>query len=185
MKQVEEFDDYKIIEGSIQFADDTAIPFGCIGTLDGTANVEEVVKKCEGKIVKKIKRVTDMTVSLTGHARIPASRKMMGLSNEGLKTGVYAYGDDSFSNPFIFTAKVEDMDGNIKYIAFSNLENVKGFAISINNDTTEIEMKDFEFSALADSNKKFYYEAYESELDEEADASNIKEKCRKMSKKFS
>ena len=166
MKQVEEFDDYKIIEGSIQFANETAIGFGCIGTLDGTANVEEVVKKCEGVVVKKIKRVTDMTVALTGHAKIPASRKIMGLSNEGLKTGVYAYGTDTFSNSFVFAAKVLDMDGNIKYIAFSNLENVKGLSVKVNNDTTEIEMKDFEFSALADSNKKFYYEAYESELDE-------------------
>ena len=116
MKQVEEFDDYKIIEGSIQFADDTAI-------------VEEVVKKCEGAVVKKLKRVSDMTVALTGHAKIPASRKIMGLSNEGLKTGVYAYGTDTFSSPFVFAAKVLDMDGNVKYIAFSNLENVKGLSI--------------------------------------------------------
>lgn len=172
MKQVEEFDDYKIIEGSIQFKNETAIAFGCIGTLDGTSKVEEVVKKCEGVIVKKIKRITDMTVALTGHAKIPSSRKIMGLSNEGLKTGVYAYGTDTFSNPFVFAAKVQDMDGNIKYIAFPNLENVKGLSVKVNNDTTEIEMKDFEFSALADSNKKFYYEAYEDELED----NTVKEK---------
>ena len=33
-------------------------------------------------------------------------------------------------------------------------------------------MKDFEFSALADENKKFYYEAYESEIEDE----EVKEK---------
>ena len=169
---VEEFDDYKIVEGSIQFADKSAIGFGCIGTLDATSNVEEIVKKCEGVIVKKVKRITDMTVALTGHAKIPAARDVMGLSNKGLKTGVYAYGTDTFSNPFIFAAKVLDMDGKVKYIAFTNLENVKGLSVKVNNDTTEIEMKDFEFSALADKNKKFYYEAYEDELED----TEVKEK---------
>lgn len=169
---IEEFDDYKIIEGSIQFNNKSAVAFGCIGTLDATSNVEEVVKKCEGVVVKKVKRITDMTVALTGHAKIPAARDIMGLSNSGLKTGVYAYGTDTFSNPFAFAAKVLDMDNKVKYIAFPNLENVKGLSIKVNNDTTEIEMKDFEFSALADANKKFYYEAYEDEIED----TDVKEK---------
>lgn len=164
--QVEEFEDYKIVEGSIQFEGESAIGFGCIGTINGTANIEEIIKKCEGAIVKKIKRVTDIAVELSGHAKIPASRKIMGLSNEGLKAGVYAYGTDTFSKPFVFAAKVLDMEGNTKYIAFSNMTDVKGLILNINNEVTEIEMKDFNFSALADTNKKFYYEAYESELED-------------------
>lgn len=172
VKQVEEFEDYKIQEGSIQFEGETAIGFGCIGTLDGTSNIEEVVKRCEGAVVKKAKRITDLSVNLTGHAKIPASRKLMGLSNEGLKAGVYAYGADSFSKPFTFAAKIIDMEGNIKYIAFPNLSDAKGLFFNVNNETTEIEMKDFEFSALLDSNKKFYYEAYDSELED----NQVKEK---------
>ena len=172
MKEVEEFENYKIIEGSIQFNGKSAVSFGCIGTLDGTANIEDVVKKCEGKVVKKTKRVTDMTVAVTAHTRVPVQRELVGLSNKGLKTGVHAYGTDTFSNPFVFAAKVLDMEGNIKYIAFSNMENVKGLSIKINNDVTEIEMDDMEFSALADSNNKFYYEAYESELED----NDVKEK---------
>ena len=166
MSKVEEFEDYKIIEGSIQFASEQAIGFGCIGTMEVTSNIEEVTKKCEGAVIKKIKRITDFAVTVSGHAKIPASREIMGLSNEGLKTGVYAYGTDVVSKPFIFTAKVQDMEGNIKYIAFPNLTDAKGLFINVNNEVTEIEMKDFEFSALADSNKKFYYEAYESELED-------------------
>ncbi len=172
VKKVEEFEDYKIEEGSIQFEGGETISFGCIGTMDASANINEVVKKCEGAVVKKIKRIEDITVAVTGHAKVPASRDIMGLSNEGLKTGVYAYGTDSFSKPFIFTAKVKDMEGNIKYIAFPNLTDTKGLFFNVNNDVTEIEMKDFEFSALADSNKKFYYEAYDSEVEE----ANVKDK---------
>ncbi len=166
-KQVEEFEDYKIQEGSIQFDGESAIGFGCIGTMSGNANIEEVVKRCEGAVVKKAKRITDLSVNLTGHAKIPASRKIMGLSNEGLKTGVYAYGSDSFAKPFTFAAKVIDMEENVKLIAFPNLTDVKGLFFNVNNETTEIEMKDFEFSALKDSNNKFYYEAYESELEDD------------------
>jgi hypothetical protein len=59
------------------------------------------------------------------------------------------------------------MEGNIKYIAFSNLTDTKGLFVNVSNDVTEIEMKDFEFSALADTNNKFYYEAFESELEDE------------------
>ncbi len=166
IEKVEEFEDYKIIEGSIQFENEAAISFGCIGTIEGSPNTEEVVKKCEGAIIKKIKRVTDVAVNVTGHAKIPAARKIMGLSNEGLKKGIYAYGTDTFQKPFKFAAKVLDMEGNIKYIAFPNLTDVKGLSININNEATEIEMKNFEFSALADSNKKFYYEAYDCELED-------------------
>lgn len=167
MKQVEEFENYKIQEGSLQFDNNTAISFGCIGTVDASSNTEEVVKKCEGVVVKKKKRITDMTVAITGHAKIPASRKIIGLSNEGLKTGIYAYGTDSFSAPFTFAAKIIDMDGNVKYIAFPKIENTKGLSVKVDNGVTEIAMDDFEFSAMIDSNNKFYYEAYESELEDE------------------
>jgi len=108
-----------------------------------------------------------MTVTVTAHTKIKVKRELAGLTNEGLKTGVYAYGTDTFSKPFTFAAKVIDMEGNVKFIAFSNMSNVKGLAIKINNDVTEIEMDDMEFSALADSNNKFYYEAYESELEDD------------------
>lgn len=167
MKPVEEFENYKMIEAGIQFRDKLATTFGCIGTMDATSNVEEVTKKCEGKVVKKTKRVTDMTVAITSHTKVPVSRNLSGLSNKGLKAGVYAYGTDTFSDPFTFTTKVLDMEGNIKYLAFPNMENVKGLSLKVNNDVTEIEMDDMEFSALADSNNKFYYEAYESELEDE------------------
>lgn len=166
IKQVEEFENYKIQEGSLIFGDNPAVGFGCIGTVDATANVQEVEKKCEGITVKKIKRVNNMTVAITGHVKIPTARKIVGLSNEGFKTGVYGYGTDTFSNPFIFTAKVIDMDGNIKYIAFPKLEDVKGLSVKVNNDVTEIEMDDLEFTALKDSNNMFYYEMYDSESED-------------------
>lgn len=165
---VTDFEDYKIVEASIQFKKDgetlPAVKFGCIGTMDGESNTEEVIKKCEGKVIKKITRVTDMAVSITSHLEPAVSRDIAGMSNKGLKEGVYAYGTNSFCNPFIFTAKILDMEGKIKYIAFPNVANAKGLTLKVDNEATEIELKDLEFSALADSENNFYYEAYEEEL---------------------
>ena len=164
----EDFEDYQILEGTIKTKDSTAIPFGPLGTMEAESEVEEIVKKAEGKKIKSKKRVSNLNVTVTGHATVPAQRTVFGLSTEGFKKGVYGYGTLIKSQPLIFTAVVIDMDGNRKYIAFPNMEDVKGLTINIDNDQTEIKMNEMEFSANADENNQFYYEAYESELDEAA-----------------
>lgn len=163
----EDFEDYQVLEGTIKSTEDTAIPFGPLGTMSGEPEVEEVEKRAEGRVIKSKKKVSKMNITITGHATVSTKRKVFGLSTEGLKTGVYAYGTDIKSNPLCFTAIVVDMDGNRKYIAIPYMEDIKGLTINIDNDQTEIEMNEMEFSALADENRKFYYEAYEDELDEE------------------
>jgi hypothetical protein len=162
-----DFEDYKIIEGTIAIDDNVATSFGCIGTLEGTSEIETVEKKCEGTVVKTVKKVTKLDVTLTGHAYTAVLRNVAGMSNEGLKEGVYGYGANIKSKKIVLTAKIEDMEGNIKYIAFPNMDDVKGLNIKVDNDVTEIEMKDFEFSALKDENDMFYYEALEKDLKDE------------------
>lgn len=162
-----DFEDYKIIEGTIAIDDEVATSFGCIGTLEGTSEIETVEKKCEGAVVKTVKKVTKVDVTLTGHPYTAVLRNVAGMTNEGLKEGIYGYGANVKSKKIVFTAKIEDMEGNIKYIAFPNMDDVKGLTIKVDNDVTEIEMKDFEFSALKDENNMFYYEALEKDLTDE------------------
>lgn len=162
-----DFEDYKIIEGTIAIDNEVATSFGCIGTLDGTSEIETVEKKCEGAVVKTVKKVTKVAVTLTGHPYTAVLRNVAGMTNEGLKEGVYGYGAKIKSKKIVFTAKIEDMEGNIKYIAFPNMDDVKGLNIKVDNDVTEIEMKDFEFSALKDKNNMFYYEALEKDITDE------------------
>lgn len=164
----EDFEDYQILEGTVKIGDNQAIAFGPIGTLEGEADIEVVEKKAEGNVIKTIKRVKKVDVTMDGHATVPARRGLHGMTTEGLKPGVYAYGSDIKSQSIVFTAKVRDMDGNIKYIAFPNMENIKGLTIKIDNDVTEIEMNEFEFSAMKDSNNKFFYEAFDTELEDVA-----------------
>lgn len=162
-----DFEDYKIIEGTITINDELATSFGCIGTLEGSSDIATVEKKCEGAVVKTVKKVNKVDVTLTGHPYTAVLRNVAGMTNEGLKEGIYGYGANIKAKKIIFTAKVEDMEGNIKYIAFPNMDDVSGLTISINNDVTEIEMKNFEFSALKDENGMFYYEALEDEITDE------------------
>ena len=162
-----DFEDYKIIEGTITVDDELSTSFGCIGTLDGSSDISAVEKRCEGSVIKTVKKVNKVAVTLTGHPYVSVLRKVAGMTNKGLKEGVYGYGADIKSKKIVFTAKVEDMEGNIKYIAFPNMDDVKGLNIKINNDVTEIEMKNFEFSALKDENNMFYYEALERDLEDE------------------
>lgn len=162
-----DFEDYKIIEGTITINDELATSFGCIGTLEGSSDIATVEKKCEGAVVKTVKKVNKVDVTLTGHPYTAVLRNVAGMTNEGLKEGVYGYGANIKAKKIVFTAKVEDMEGNIKYIAFPNMDDVSGLTISINNDVTEIEMKNFEFSALKDENGMFYYEALEDEITDE------------------
>lgn len=162
-----DFEDYKIIEGTIAIDNEVATSFGCIGALDGTSEIETVEKKCEGAVVKTVKKVTKVAVTLTGHPYTAVLRNVAGMTNEGLKEGVYGYGAKIKSKKIVFTAKIEDMEGNIKYIAFPNMDDVKGLNIKVDNDVTEIEMKDFEFSALKDKNNMFYYEALEKDITDE------------------
>lgn len=163
----EDFEDYQVLEGTIKAEDETAIPFGPLGSLEVESEKEEIVKKAEGRKIKSKKRVSSLNVTVSGHATVPTKRKVFGLSTEGLKPGVYAYGTNIKSKSLIFTAVVLDMDGNRKLIAFPVMEDITGLTIKIDNDQTEIEMNEMEFSANADENNKFYYEAYEAELDEE------------------
>lgn len=159
-----DFEDYKIVEGTIKVDELVSASFGCIGTLEGTSDIETVEKKCEGSVVKTLKKVNKIDVTLTGHPYVAVARSIAGMTNEGLKEGVYGYSADVKSKKMIFTAKVKDMEGNIKYIAFPNMDDVQGLNISINNDVTEIEMKNFGFSALKDENDMFYYEALEKDI---------------------
>ena len=166
-----DFEDYKIIEGTITIDNAQSTSFGAIGTLEGTSDIAKVEKKCEGSVVKTVKKVNKVDVTMTGHPYTAVLRKVAGMTNEGLKEGVYGYGANIKAKKIVLTAKVEDMEGNIKYIAFPNMDDVKGLSIKVDNDVTEIELKNFEFSALKDENGMFYYEALNTEITD----NNVKE----------
>lgn len=163
----DEFDNCEVKEASIKFKSaDAAIKFGCMGKIDINANTTTISKKCEGRVVKQKQRVDSLTAAISSHLTRTVDKKFFGMSNEGLKTGVYAYGETSFCEDFIFAAVIEDMDGKRKLIAMPNCQNAKGLSLSVDNDATEIALKDLEITAMADDYGQFLYVAEEADLED-------------------
>lgn len=168
----QDFELFKIKNASVQFinADGTTEPgtkFGCMGTLEQTSNIEEVTKSCEGATVEIIPRLTSAQITINAHVIIDIVREIFGLSNEGLKSGVWAYGSSSTGRKFIFTADILNMRGEeSKLIAYPNCSSSGGFGFSVDNSATEVAQMQVVFNALPDEAENVYYEAIKSDLDE-------------------
>ncbi|EAG8839284.1 phage tail protein [Listeria monocytogenes] len=165
---IEEFDATRVTNVGTKFSEDaTSIAFGCLGSIEGETELLELVKKCGGVETKKKTTPQKMSLTLNGHVKVPVLRDIFGLSNEGLKAGVYSYGADSLSKPFVLTADVlDEFEAQTKLIAFSNCVAATGLKITVENGADEVAEVELEFTAMIDDNRKCYYEAIISELDE-------------------
>ncbi|EAC8303050.1 phage tail protein [Listeria monocytogenes] len=165
---IEEFDATRVTNVGTKFSEDaTSIAFGCLGSIEGETELLELVKKCEGVETKKKTTPQKMSLTLNGHVKVPVLRDIFGFSNEGLKAGVYSYGADSLSKPFVLTADVlDEFEAQTKLIAFSNCVAATGLKITVENGADEVAEVELEFTAMIDDNRKCYYEAIISELDE-------------------
>lgn len=165
------FDEYKVTNASIQWFDGKeyapGVPLGCTGKLELETELKSVVKKCEGDEVRHVDIPTQITGTWTGHFPVENLRKVWGLSTDGLKQGVYAYGTSSRQGRGILTFEVLDLDEQVKMLrAFTNMQFSNGLTWELENGGEEIAEIEQEFIAMKDDNSKFYYEALESELED-------------------
>lgn len=170
---VEEFDAWDIQNASIQyFNGSTQTPgtkFGCVGTIGFEPETSVLSKKCGRAVIREKTVTTKLNVTLSAHIPVQVARDYFGLSNKNLKPGVYSYGSDSIGKDFVFTADVIDQFQDLtKLIAFPKASNSTGFKLNIDTSQEELAMIELTFSAVADANGKFYYEAIVSELDDPA-----------------
>lgn len=168
---IEEFDSWDIQNASIQFFNGSTqqpgTKFGCVGTLGFEPETAVLTKKC-GRAVTKEKTVTiKLNVTVTAHIPVQVARDYFGLSNKNLKPGVYSYGVDSIGKDFVFTADVIDQFEDLtKLIAFPKASNSTGFKLNIDTSQEELALLELAFSAVADENNQFYYEAIVAELED-------------------
>ncbi|PTY79620.1 phage tail protein [Heyndrickxia sporothermodurans] len=163
---IEEFDAIRITNFNIKFkGEQTAQSFGCVGQLEGETEMITIVKKCEGVETKSKSKPQKMTLTLNSHVKVAPLRSIFGLSNEGLKPGVYSYGSNSKSKDFVLTADViDEFEDLTKLIAFPNCTSSTGLTLSIENGADEVAELELEFTAMVDDNKNCYYEALLDEL---------------------
>lgn len=171
VQQITEFDSWSIVNSSIQFikagAQQPGIKFGSVGTISFEPETSTLQKR-EGRVITKEKIVTTkLNVSVSAHIPVEVARDFFGLSNEGLKPGIYSYGEGSLGKDFVWTADVvDDFEEVTKLIAFPKASNSAGLTLSIDSTQEELALLELSFSAVADTAGQFYYEALVPELED-------------------
>lgn len=176
MLGTEQFDNFEITNGQFRSKSEgvfqEAQGIGCTGKLEISAETRTITKKCEGKTAKEVVVIDKLVGTFSGHMTIDMLRKVFGLTTNGLKKGVYGYGNRSYSGQGSLTWDVYDIAReNRKLIALPNMSWTGGFKLNVENGQDEIAEVELSFSALIDENGNFYYEAFDD--DEETDRTVI------------
>ena len=179
VKIIEEFDPMKITNVAVQFIESgtqqPGEPFGCTGSVTGETEMKVISKRCEGIISKKKATPQQVNLTVSAHVKVQVMRDVMGLRNEGLKPGIYAYSNKSKGKNFILTADVVDEFEDVtKLVAFPNCSSETGLIFNVSNNEEEVAELELTFTALPDAEddageKRFYYEAIIDELDDGED----------------
>ena len=164
------FSEFEVKNTSIKFADDdAAIKVGCVGSMEETMNSKTITKKCEGVVVKSVSKgdgTGELALSL--HMRYDLFLKSYGMASDGLKDGVYAYGQNSVHKPFCLTCEVVDEDGIKKLKAYPNCTISTGVTRKIENGAEEVAEMELTVSVMPDEYGNGVYEAIESKLTDES-----------------
>lgn len=170
---INEFDTTDITDASIQFinADGSTEPgtsFGCIGSISGDPEVVTIEKRCGSRTIKSKTKTNKLDMTISGHIPLSVARNYFGMTNDKLKTGIWAAGTLTKGKDFILTVTaVDDFGENEKLIAFPNASNTSGFRIQpMEAGVEEVAMLELTFSALPDELNYFYYEAIVAELED-------------------
>ncbi|MDT1957573.1 phage tail protein [Carnobacterium divergens] len=165
------FDEYRITNGTIKWKGTTtseSTKLGCTGKLSLETELKTVVKTCEGDEVLSIDIPTKQTGTLSLHMPVETARKAFGLNTKGLKKGVFAYGTQSRQGGGCLTFDVYDIFEEMKKLmALPNITFSGGFKWELENGNEEIAEVEIEFQSLKDEGNNFYYEALESEVEDE------------------
>ena len=174
---IKEFDEVRITDTHIKdyvretgaLATGEAEKMGCTGKIELSSEYKIIVKNCEGVQTKSVKKLVKLTGKMSIHMPLAIARKVFGLSNKGLKEGVYGLSDEAITPDVLLTTKAIDLfTEQEKYICLPKISFTTGFAKTIDNTVEEVAEVELEFEANKDENKQFYYEALAAEVDKES-----------------
>ncbi|MBC1605658.1 phage tail protein [Listeria rocourtiae] len=133
--------------------------FGEFSKFEGEATIKPIVRKAEGVPVEQVSKPDFIEGTITGHILVETARKLYGLSTEGLKEGVWAYGASSKTANFALTAEEQDMYGNGRLVGFANMTITGGIKWSLENGSEEVAEVEIPVQAMKDSSKNLRYDA--------------------------
>lgn len=141
--------------------------FGEFSKFEGEATIKTVTRKSEGVPVEEISKPEMLEGTLTGHIHIATARDLYGLSTDGLKEGVWAYGSTSKTANFALTAEEQDMYGNGRLLGFANMSITGGIKWSLENASEEVAEIEIPVKAMKDSSKNLRYDALIGDITDE------------------
>lgn len=165
---IEEFDAMRVGQVALQWKDETAVSvFKCIGSISGETEMKEITKQCGGRVGKSKSYPIKHNLTLAAHIPVKDVRKITGLSNTGLKAGVYSYGLKSKAAELTLTADViDDFEDVTKLVAFPECVSPTGLKVFVDGDADEVAYLELEFTATPDEDGDLYYEAFVDEVDQ-------------------
>lgn len=172
---LEKFDECKITEAHVKMynqktdtlSSDKATKLGCTGKIELSSEYKTIVKNCEGLETKKVKKLVKLTGNISAHMPLAIARTVFGLSNKGLKDGVYAIDDSTDTPNMCLTAKAIDLfTDEEKYMCLPKISFSTGFIKTIDNTADQVAEISLNFDAYKDENGKFYYESCASEVED-------------------
>lgn len=162
------FSEYEVLELGFLFGEDDIYHVPCTGSFEEELEVKTVTKNCRGKVAKTRTFGTgNGTITISAHVPYELYHKMHGFINDGLKTGVYAYGRNSVHPEFGVTARVRDEDDNTKFKAYPRSIVQSNLSRPVENGADEVAELEMEIAVMPDANDCGMYEALESDLDDE------------------
>lgn len=137
----------------------------CIGSSEEELDVKTVTKNCRGVPAKERTRGTGAgTLKVSLHCPYELFHALYGMTSEGLKDGVWSYGQKCLHPVVCVTQMVFDEDDNVKYKAYPKCTVKSGMARKTENGADEVAEIEIEISVMPDSDGQGMYEALESEL---------------------
>lgn len=170
--KVTDFEQYIVKNAHIRFMENGVLgeakPLGCTGTLTIETEMTTVQKLCSGQVLKETTKATKLNGTASLHMRPDVAIDVFGLTNEGLKAGVYGYNGKKTARGVI-TFDVYDMyEEQKQLLAFPNVNFSAGLSINIESGGEEVAQSEIPFSGLQDEEGWFYYQAFEQDVEDEA-----------------
>ncbi len=164
------FSEYEIRKMGLNFpaadnAEATSFVCECIGSSEEEMDVKTVTKNCRGVPAKERTKGTGAgTVKVSMHCPYELYHRLYGMTNDGLKDGIWSYGQKCLHPVLCVTQMVLDEDGNVKYKAYPKCTVKSGMARKTENGADEVAEIELEISVRPDSDGQGMYEALESQL---------------------
>lgn len=159
------FSEYEVREIGVIIGEEKA-SIVCVGQAEEEMEVQTVTKKCRGKVAKTRTRGTgNGTVTVSAHMPYDLFHEMFNFRNEGLKKGIYAYGENSLHKVFTMTERIFDEDGNEKLKAYPKCSIQTGISRTVENGADEVTETEVEIAVMPDDFGEGFYEVLVDSLD--------------------